>query len=381
MSLQEKLHSTSPKNMLSIEGGGIRGILELEVLKKIETLLAQGNADFRLCDHFDYISGTSTGAIIATGLSLGMSVDDLLAFYVDDGEAMFDKASLLKRFHRYRYEDENLSGLLKAVFGADTTLGTDKLKTLLMVVLRNATTDSPWLLSNNPYALYNDRNRGDCNLDLPLWQIVRASTAAPTFFPPERMEIGHQEFLFVDGGVTPYNNPAFMMYQMATMNAYWPLLDKSAEPTISWPAKPGANNLTLVSLGSGFAANENAELAVNDMHLIYNASKIPAALMYAAESQQDLLCRSFGDCVFGHVLERELGHLIGDAGAGAVPDKLFRYLRYTPDLSGAGLSALGLSDIEPATVQSMDSIDGMGKMREVGRALAERDVKDWHFGL
>ena len=63
-----------------------------------------------------------------------------------------------------------------------------------MVVLRNATTDSPWPLSNNPAALFNDRrlgpNQNGSNLDLPLWQIVRASTAAPTYFPPEVVMVG-----------------------------------------------------------------------------------------------------------------------------------------------------------------------------------------------
>jgi uncharacterized protein len=51
--------------------------------------------------------------------------------------------------------------------------------------MRNVTTDSPWPVTNNPYAKYNARNRADRNLDLPLWQLVRASTAAPVYFPPE----------------------------------------------------------------------------------------------------------------------------------------------------------------------------------------------------
>ena len=52
----------------------------------------------------------------------------------------------------------------------------------------------------------------DCNLKLPLWQVVRASTAAPTFFPPEVVRVGQQEFVFVDGGVTVFNNPAFQLF-------------------------------------------------------------------------------------------------------------------------------------------------------------------------
>ena len=77
-----------------------------------------------------------------------------------------------------------------------------------MIVLRKATTDSPWPLTNNPPAKYNDATRPGCNLKLPLWQLVRGSTAAPTYFPPEVIHID-RDFIFVDGGVTMYNNPAF----------------------------------------------------------------------------------------------------------------------------------------------------------------------------
>ena len=117
---------------------------------------------------------------------------------MDSGKDMFDKASLLKRL-RYSYNDEPLARMLQTeldkalgytVRGRQphATLGDDGLRTLLMMVLRNHTTDSPWPVSNNPGGRYNQRVRDDgtprldCNLDPPLWQLVRASTAAPTFF-------------------------------------------------------------------------------------------------------------------------------------------------------------------------------------------------------
>ena len=206
--LQDRLHRSGPKKLLTIDGGGIRGVIALEVLLEIEKILARGRSEFRLAHYFDYIAGTSTGAIIAAGLSLGLSVQALLDFYQEKGAQMFDHAFLLRRF-RYKFDDRNLAAMLQDIIGADTTLGSDRLQTLLMIVLRNATTDSPWPVSNNPYAKYNDEARPDSNLKLPLWQLVRASTAAPTYFPPEVVRIGPQEFVFVDGGVTMYSNPAF----------------------------------------------------------------------------------------------------------------------------------------------------------------------------
>ena len=185
MSLTERIEYDGQKRLLAIDGGGIRGVLSLEILQHIENLLKtkSGRADFRLADYFDYIAGTSTGGIIAAGLSIGMSVADILSFYQEAGAQMFVKANLLHRL-RYKFEDEPLAAKLKEVFGATTMLSSEKLRTLLLLVMRNATTDLPWPISNNPYARYNDTSRADCNLNLPLWQLVRASTAAPTFSRP-----------------------------------------------------------------------------------------------------------------------------------------------------------------------------------------------------
>jgi patatin-like phospholipase/acyl hydrolase len=144
-----RMQSTGPKKILALDGGGIRGMMTVEVLAEIENMLRQKlgqGADFVLGDYFDFVSGTSTGAIIAACISIGMKVSDIRTFYISSGEEMFDKASLRKRF-RYQYEDEKLAGKLQEVFGKDTTLGSDKLKTVLMMVMHNASTDSPWPVS------------------------------------------------------------------------------------------------------------------------------------------------------------------------------------------------------------------------------------------
>lgn len=376
--LQDLLRKPGPKKLLTIDGGGIRGIIALEVLLEIEKILGRGRSEFRLAHYFDYISGTSTGAIIAAGLSLGLSVQALLDFYRDKGAQMFDHAFLLRRF-RYKFDDRNLAAMLQGIIGADTTLGSDRLQTLLMIVLRNATTDSPWPVSNNPYAKYNDEARPDCNLKLPLWQLVRASTAAPTYFPPEVVRIGPQEFVFVDGGVTMYNNPAFLTFLMATTPAYWANRARLDAEDITWPAATGADRLLLVAVGTGSAANANEGLLPGEMNLVYNATTIPAALMFAAQNEQDMLCRIFGDCLAGDELDREIGDLVGEGSRGAVSEKLFTYLRYSADIGRRGLAALDLGDLDPVKVQRMDSADGLNEMRAVGRAIAGRKVRAEHF--
>ena len=379
MQLIDRIERPGSKKLLAIDGGGIRGVLALEVLQTIEDLLKakSGRADFRLADYFDYIAGTSTGGIIAAGLATGMSVGQILAFYQEAGAQMFVKANLLRRL-RYKFEDEPLAAKLREVFDVNTTLGSEKLRTLLLLVMRNATTDSPWPISNNPYAKYNDSARPDCNLKFPLWQLVRASTAAPTYFPPEVIVLpsaapaGEKEFVFVDGGVTMYNNPAFQMFLMATLDRYW-----AAKPEARWPS--GADRMLIVSVGTGTSPDARSGLEPDQMNLLFNATTIPSALMFAALNEQDLLCRIFGDCRAGEVLDRELGDLVGSVGPLQHEQKLFTYLRYNAELTREGLDALGCPDIEPETVQQMDSIDGIPDLRKVGKKVAETKVLERHF--
>lgn len=371
MSLRDRILSPGPKKLLAIDGGGIRGVLALEILAKIEAIFAQGRKDYVLADDFDYFAGTSTGGIIAAGLSFGKSVSELIDFYNDSGPKMFEKEWLLKRLYA-DFKSEPLAKKLKEVFGADTTLESDKLRTLLLLVMRNATTDSPWPISNNPFAKYNDPKRGECNLDIPLWQLVRASTAAPKYFPPEAIEIGKKIHLFVDGGMTVYNNPAFQMVLMATLDRYWRL---APEGRRGWAT--GEKDMLVVSVGTGLAPIANDALTPANMHLYYNANNVPFALMNAAQFEQDLLCRVFGKCLCGDPLDRELNDMFG--ATGLIPEKRFTYLRYNAELSKAGLERLGCGHIDPRPISDLAAVSAIPQLREVGKAVAEKHVKPTHF--
>ena len=97
--LKEHLESPSPKRILTLDGGGIRGVLTLGYLKSLEDILRKkmgGDPDFRLCDYFDLIAGTSTGSIIASGLALGFTVEKLQSIYQSLADKIFNT-----RFYRW----------------------------------------------------------------------------------------------------------------------------------------------------------------------------------------------------------------------------------------------------------------------------------------
>jgi hypothetical protein len=380
--LHDRYADERPRKILALDGGGIRGIMTLEILKKIETLLRDqtGKQDLVLCDWYDYVGGTSTGAIIAAGVASGMSVDELLGFYVESGTDMFDKRSIFQRW-KSLYEDGPLQHQLKDTFGEGTTLEPEHLRCLLLAVTRNATTDSPWPISSNPLAKYNEPGRPDCNLRIPLWQVVRASTAAPIFFPPERVEWDTSDpektFVFVDGGITPYNNPAFLLYRMATEPAY----------NLGWAT--GEAQLLITSVGTGAAPNVLDNVEDPEKNLLFNLASLPGDLMYACSVDQDTNCRTTGRCVYGEELDREVGDLIprrerADGTLEPIPvtedlGRAFLYSRYNADLSEYGLAALGLPDVDPDKVAQLDAVDAMDDLRRIGRAVAEK-VEASHFG-
>ncbi len=226
--------SFKPKRILALDGGGIRGLLTAGLLRRMESLLrarAGGDPNFRLSDYFDLIGGTSTGSIIAAGLSLGMTAEEVRNQYFTLGNATFKRSLLRLGAVRQKYDSENVANALKALF-KDRTLASGDFRTGLMVMSKRLDTGSPWPLSNNPAARYFNLRPDSTtvpNGEYPLWKVVRASTAAPYYFGPERIVIKNGDPKralkgvigeFVDGGVSPANNPSLALVLMATIKGY-----------------------------------------------------------------------------------------------------------------------------------------------------------------
>ena len=359
-----------PKRILALDGGGLRGILTLGFLAEIEALLRarHGGAEtFRLCHYFDLIAGTSTGAIIAAALAKGWTTKRVAEYYLTLGEEIFEKSLLRKGFFRAKYDEGKLVKELKKTFGETTTLGDEKaMQTGLLIVTKRLDTGSPWPLGNNPRGRYFRPTNPETipNADYPLWQVVRASTAAPAYFNPERIRISSArgkrtvEGEFVDGGVSPFNNPALQALMYATMDGY----------RVGWPT--GADKLLLVSVGTGAADPALAKASMAASHAVGAL----LSLMQDCATLQQTMLQWMSSSPTARVIDRELGDLRHDLVAGA---PLMSYLRYDVDLRQEAVQALDPALTDRKQIQSlseMDAPENMEVLHRLGVRAGERDV-------
>lgn len=364
-----------PKRLLSIDGGGLCGLIPAECLIQVEKQLDDlTGKQLPLCERFDLIGGTSTGAILAAGLCLGLKAAQLRDFYLNFGKGIFTKVFFLKRFW-HNYPSEPLEGHLKDVFGASTTLDSDRLRTQLLIVAKNATLGNTWFFNNNKKGKFFS-----ANAKLPLWQIVRASSAAPTFFPPQTIKVSDEngqahDYEFVDGGVSTYNNPSFQLFLEASDPAY----------VNGWPTGP--DKLLLLSLGTGYNASTIEEGKASGYNLLNWARYTVHGLMGDANLQQNVLMHLIGQHPAGPVVtspaERAAVQATGAPGEDALAfmdkgleaNKLLTYQRITISLTEKRLKGLGLDDIDPVKVREMDAVDQIGNMQRVGAAVAREQVR------
>jgi hypothetical protein len=238
--------------MLGLDGGGVLGVIEIAFLEEIEALLRRrtGNPRLVLADYFDLIGGTSTGAIIATALALGMTVAQVKDLYFDFAPAIFKTPLIPIEYIFPKFDAAGLERKLRDVLG-ERQLRSEDLRTGLAIVTKRLDTGSPWVLTNNPRSrFWNDGEinkttaRPDhmANKRYRLRDLVRASTAAPFYFSPHRIRIadGQPEGLFVDGGVSPHNNPSLQLLMLAGIGGYG----------FNWNISK--DDLLLISIGAGW---------------------------------------------------------------------------------------------------------------------------------
>lgn len=366
-----QLFSSGKKRILALDGGGIRGIVALAYLERIENLLRQREGrDIRLCEYFHLIGGTSTGSIIATGLALGMEVADLIRIYVQLSKKGFQGSRWHGGVFVPKFRTKPLMSMIRANVG-DETLGSENVKTGLAIVAKRVDTGSVWIFHNNPRGVFFAGDGGGAytpNKDLPLAQLVRASTAAPTFFAPERIVVAPGvEGLFVDGGVSPHNNPALMLFMLATISGYG----------YRWPT--GADNLSIISVGTGLQPISAASLPPSW------APSVALAVLGLRSIIEDniwlnqALLQWMGTSPTPWRIDGEVGDLSGDRLG---PAPLLTYARYDLMLEHAWLEqelGVRISNEDLASYCAIDVPEIANDLLELGRTAAKKQVQSEHL--
>jgi hypothetical protein len=367
--LEEHLAPNGAKRILALDGGGIRGRITLGILKRIEDIVGEP-----LCDYFDLIGGTSTGSIIATGLALGWDVQRLIDLYDGLGRTIFQPGFARLGLWRAKFPAAPLEVALKKHF-ADLRLGTSDLRTGLVIVTKRLDTNSPWPVHNNPRGRYFGNpppgKNWIPNKNYLLRQLVRASSAAPHFFDPERIAISTDEAgAFVDGGVSPHNNPALQLVMMATLKGYG----------FDWAL--GADRLQVVSLGTGAWRVKHSADQLIGQPAVETARLSLLSLMDDCSALNETLMQWLSDGPTARAIDSEIGDLSNDLLGGG--DPLCSYLRYNPFLELEWLkSRLPEEQFDAArlgALREMDNFKSLELLAKIGEAAAE-DVKAAHFGL
>jgi uncharacterized protein len=362
----------SPKRILALDGGGIRGILTLQFLQALETSVrARFGEETRLCDYFDLIGGTSTGSIIAAGLACGMTVEALQDLYRNIGASVFQtdwwSKYALKGVLAPKFPAEPLQAELDKQLGADTTLDSAKIRTGLMIMAKRLDTGSPWPLNNGGRGKYAAQDGA-----LRLTQIVRASTAAPTYFAPEEISIHARDGTvvdgaFVDGGVSPFNDPAFQLLMLATLQGH----------CFCWPT--GKDRLLLISIGTG---------RYQQTHTANELVRAPAAqqgitalqsLMDDCERMNRATLQWLTNCLTPWIVDRAVGDMKLDSQSGP---ELATYVRYNVILEHDWLKTevgVHLAADKIDQIRKMDDPSNLSDLADLGRRAAAMQVKPEHL--
>ncbi len=331
-----------PMRVLSIDGGGIRGLIPAAMLTEVERIIRERTTpDAQLCDYFDLFAGTSTGGLIV-GLMLlpegthgtnggcggPRSATEVVEFYQRHAETLFER-SPLDRIRRVgglfdeRYGTKGMNRALDTALGLRGLPGPEPMVSQLIkptvITTYNATTDSPYFFKQHRAIAADGR-------DFTIRDMALATAAAPTYFEPVQVSSTKGPLgVCVDGGLAA-NNPAMCAFAEATN-----FFGRSAA------------DIAILSLGTGVSTHSFSFDELKDRGLLRWAEPIIDMMMAGSDRVVDYQLRQ----IFGS------GEVHGEG----------QYLRLQADLSGEDPSVAELDNPDPANVQ---------RLIEIGQTLARK---------
>lgn len=364
--LAERQH---PKRILSLDGGGVRGIVSLAFLERLEALMAaaEGRPDFRLRERFDLIGGTSTGSLIAAGLAIGLSVAEVMEHYFRLAPRVFRRRWYRLAGLQSLFDARHLKQEIERIAGG-ATLDDPAIGTGLAILTKRMDSGAVWVVTNCPGAKYwNDPPDGHYigNRHYRLADIVRASTAAPYYFEPERIRLFKSEppGLFIDGSVTPHNNPTLALLMAATI------------PAFGWGWPTGEDRLQIVSVGTG-SFRVRMDRTARRKSAVGLAIQALQGVIADAQGHTLALSQWLGRSETPWTINSEIGDL---ADAPKPGPALFRLWRFDLKLEAEWLEAELGRDIDPETLALLRRMDYPATMElalELARAAAARQIDE-----
>ncbi|WP_324673094.1 patatin-like phospholipase family protein [Hymenobacter sp. GOD-10R] len=368
--LAEKLsNQQGPKRILSLDGGGIRGILTLGYLLKVEKILRERyhNPTLVLSDYYDLIGGTSTGAIIASCLALGKPVQEIINLYKNFGKEVFGNRvwpiiprsfTTIRSFLKSTYKSSVLEAKLKEQLG-DTCIGdTEKIKCGLAIMAKRADTYSLWTVANHPNGIYYEANKGQ-----KLWELCRASSAAPYYFSPKKIKLKRRngesfDAAFIDGGVSLANNPAFQLFLTCTI------------PSFGFNWNLGEKNIFISSFGTGNGVKKQKVNEISNRRTISWAPEISELFMTDAlemnQAIMQLFGKNYGPLEFIDSQYQDLKDV------NYITERIFSFTRFNVKITQDVLKGFGInkSQREVNSLVQMDHFENIDTLLEIGKKAA-----------
>jgi patatin-like phospholipase/acyl hydrolase len=270
--------------ILSLDGGGIRGVLSARLLQQVETVLQEKKGQ-KLHEYFDLVSGTSTGSILTAGIACQMSAQEMIDIYLKEGNNIFLESIRKQRDWRklsqaigsgvlYPHEqgEQGLAKILQKKLvhpelGKDAKIGQITNPNILIPAYDVYSRNTTWFNNSDPTAWYSN---------LEIWKICTASASAPTFFPPYELPYNaDQKLPHIDGGVST-NNPTLS----AIAHALFTQKQKGLK----------LSDITVLSIGTGNTTRAYKYEDIKKWGQLGWAEHLPDMFMSPAAQNSEAIC-------------------------------------------------------------------------------------------
>lgn len=334
---ENTIEQATENALLTVSGGGLLGVIPAAMLLRFEALGKEAyGPQYRLSDSFDSVSGSSTGAVIAAGVALGLSARDIADFYLHDVPRGFKRRKRAVPLLHDIFDGD----LLHSFFEQRTQgrlLDRDVLECDLTLLTKDMQRGNSIAFTTIDHGIDHVLSAEIRCEKLPLSDLLRASTAAPGLFPPVSMELrGLGETRLVDGGFSLFNDPSYLLTRMTRAR--------------------GVQRIALTSLGTGSSRPRYSGNSLTDKVSVLRAFRGLFGLIKDGEALSQELMRDMAD-MFGPGLQ---------------------HAHYDMSLTRETFEALGVP-VKPTELRDMRKIaDFAGKEQlfEAAQLVAERAIVD-----